>query len=117
MFLNSPSHSVSMELKDAAISATVDFVVPQSPGVYMVVVRDNSGGSLGIAWLYLGLETATPTILQDATTGGLMTGACPPTIYSTSNGKITLRFTNASTARKLAVIAIYNPVFSAGINY
>jgi hypothetical protein len=88
------------------VGATLDFELLSTPNLYMVTVNDNSNNSLGAAWLYIGSNTLK--INLDSTTGGLMTGACPPTIATTNaNGDGILRFTNATTARKISVLAMW----------
>ena len=88
------------------VGATIDFQLLGTPNLYMVVVKDNSNGYLGAAYLYIGSNTLN--INLDVTTGNLMTGECPPTIpASNTNGEGVLRFTNATTARKISVLAMW----------
>jgi hypothetical protein len=88
------------------VGATLDFQLLGTPNLYMVVVKDNSNGYLGAAYLHIGSNTLN--INLDVTTAGLMTTGCVPTIYlSNANGEGILRFTNATTARKISVLALW----------
>lgn len=100
------NRETTLTFYSVGVGATLDFDLLQTPNTYLVSVNDNSNAYLGAAILYIGSNTLK--ILLDSTTGGLMTGACPPTIYkSNADSDGILRFTNATTARKISVIALW----------
>lgn len=96
----------SLTFHSVAVSATLDFDLPSTPNIYKIIVNDNSNGYLGSAEIYIGSNTIK--VLQDSTTGTLMTTQCIPSIYvSNAFSDGVLRLTNTTTARKIAILALW----------